>query len=199
MSVKKKRADLLFGLGTGEQLLWSGRPPKGIMFRASDLIMIPFSLLWAGFACLWTLAATASAGCFGLFGVPFVLAGMYMVVGRFFVDSIQRSNTSYAVTSERIIIVTDLFGQKIKSLDLRTLSDITLDAKRSGKGTISFGPSHPLAGWYRGISWPGTAKYHSPTFELIDDAPQVYEQIRQAQQDLFQNSSFPQRHGQRWP
>jgi hypothetical protein len=193
MSHKKKRAGLLLDLGQGEQLLWSGRPPQGVMFRTSDIFLIPFSLLWGGIACFWTLAASASGGCFGLWGLPFVLVGMYMIFGRFFADVVQRSNTIYAVTSERIIIVTGLFSKQIKSLSLRTLTEITLDAKHSGRGTISFGPSYPLGSWYRGMPWPGTERYGSPAFEKIDDAPQVYQQIRQAQRDVF-GSSPPDRY-----
>lgn len=189
MSKKKKRADCLFDLGRDEQLLWSGRPQQGIMFRTSDLFMIPFSLLWGGFACFWTLGASVSGGCFGLFGLPFVMIGMYMVFGRFLADSARRSNTTYALTSERIVIVTGLLGQQIKSLNLRTLADITLDAKDSGRGTITLGTSHSLGWWYRGTPWPGTEKYCSPAFEMIDDAPQVYQQIRQAQRNAFTSSS----------
>jgi hypothetical protein len=181
MSAKKKRADILAELGANERLIWSGRPPQGIMFRSTDIFMIPFSLLWGGFACFWTLAASAGGGCFGLFGIPFVLVGAYMVFGRFYADAVQRSNTYYGLTSERIIITAGLSGQQVKSLNLRTLTDITLDLKTSGKGTISFGPSHPMASWYRGIPWPGTEKYYSPAFEMIDDARQVYDEIRQAQ------------------
>jgi hypothetical protein len=190
MSAKRKRSDLLFDLGPDEQLLWSGRPPQGIMFRTSDLFMIPFSLLWGGFACFWTVGASASGGCFGLFGLPFVLVGLYIIFGRFLADSIQRSNTTYAVTSERIVIATGLFSQQIKSLNLRTLTDITLDAKNSGRGSISFAPSYPWAAWYRGTPWPGTGKYSSPTFEMIDNAPEVYQQIRQAQRDVFGSSAL---------
>ena len=40
-------------LARNEKLLWSGQPRGGIKFRAADALMIPFSLMWGGFAVFW--------------------------------------------------------------------------------------------------------------------------------------------------
>lgn len=40
-------------LGSNENIIWTGRPPKGILFRSSDFFLIPFSILWFGFAIFW--------------------------------------------------------------------------------------------------------------------------------------------------
>ena len=110
--------------------------------------MIPFSLLWCGFAIFWessVLNAEKAPTFFAFWGLPFVAMGIYMVIGRFFVEARQRASTFYAVTEERVLIVSGLLSRTVKSLNLRTLSDISLSEKGSGEGTITFGPQNPFA------------------------------------------------------
>jgi Bacterial PH domain len=115
-------------LSSGEKLLWSGQPAQGFRFRPADLFMIPFSLLWCGFAIFWegSVIATKAPFFFKLWGIPFVLVGLYVVAGRFIVDAKARARTFYGVTTDRIIIIGGAFSRQTKSLQLRTLSDISL-------------------------------------------------------------------------
>jgi hypothetical protein len=172
-----------FPLDRGERQLWAGQPRKGIVFRPADLFMIPFSLLWGGFAVFWEVTAVSNGAplFFALFGVPFVLVALYITIGRFLVDSLRRSRTSYAVTSDRVIISSGLLAPNTKTLNLRTLSDITLQERRDGTGTITFGPTHPFAALHAGTSWPGVPQ--TPSFEMIADAHRVYDILREAQRD----------------
>src|SRR5215211_2048824 len=87
-------------LGPDERLLWFGGPRKGLRLQAADLFVIPFSLFWCGFALFWESMAIFSGGPFfmALFGIPFVLIGLYMVIGRFIVDAGLRERTFYGVT-----------------------------------------------------------------------------------------------------
>ena len=38
----------------GERVMWSGRPARGVMFTARDIFLVPFSVVWVGFAIFWT-------------------------------------------------------------------------------------------------------------------------------------------------
>jgi len=169
-------------LSPQEELLWSGQPGKGVVLKAGDFMMIPFSLMWGGFAIFWeVMVIRSSAPLFmQLWGIPFVLVGLYMIVGRFFVDAWQRERTVYGVTNERIIIISSFFNRKVKSLNLQTLPEITFDDKSDGSGTITFGAVDKLAwlnttGFGRRRNQPA-----SPSFEMLAEAKKVYEIIRAA-------------------
>ena len=175
-------------LSSGERLVWSGQPRSGIRFRGADALLIPFSIVWCGFAVFWEVMAStaavvangrAGATAFPLFGVPFVLIGLYFVFGRFIFEARLRARTFYGVTNERVIIVSENFGRRIKSLNLRTLSDISLNERADGSGTITFGPLSPYARW--AASWPGASQFSSPAFDLIDGAKPIYELVRREQ------------------
>ena len=179
-------ADTVIGeeLAPDERLLWPGKPRQGLVLRASDAVMVPFSLLWGGFAIFWEAMALTMAFSgeeptpmpvaiiLPLFGVPFVVVGLYLIFGRFFVDARIRARTFYGATDQRIIIVSGLFSRKVKSLNLRTLTDVSLTEKSDGTGTITFGPSHPFAWCFGGMHRPGTPQA-PPSFEMIPDARTV--------------------------
>ncbi|HEY4082173.1 MAG TPA: PH domain-containing protein [Burkholderiaceae bacterium] len=172
-------------LEAGEQVLWSGQPRQGLVLRGSDAFQIPFSLLWAGFAVFWLVSARKSGAPlhFVLFGVPFVLVGVYIVIGRFFVESLQRQKTFYAVTPQRIIIASGVVVRKVKSLPLKTISELSISERSDGAGTVTFGPQpqNPFGAFGGMSSWPGAGRYQGPRFDLVPQARSVYEMVRKAQ------------------
>lgn len=172
-------------LSSNENLLWAGQPRAGIVLRATDAFLIPFSLMWGGFAISWELTALTKHApfFFKLWGIPFVFIGLYFIFGRFIADAKLRSNTYYGVTNERIIILSGLFSRKVKSLNLKTLTDVSLDEKLGGSGTITFGAINPMSWWYSGMAFPGWGPSPTPAFELIQNAKSVYETIRNAQRE----------------
>ena len=184
-------SSLGFDLDRGERELWAGAPRTGIVFRSGDLMMVPFSLLWGGFAFFWEFSVYQSRAPwhFRLFGLPFVLIGLYLIVGRFFVDAYRRARTAYLVTSDRVIIESGVFVRTTKSLNLRTLTDVTLTDSGNGIGTITFGPQLPGAAQFQGMAWPGTQT--TPAFDLIPDADRVYAIIRRAQEQASTSGAAP--------
>ncbi len=172
-------------LSSGERLLWAGRPRQGLRLRAADALMIPFSLLWGGFAVFWEASVLRRGApvLFALWGVPFVLMGIYITIGRFFVDSYNRARTFYGLTNQRALIRT---SGGVKSLSLKSQSEVSLKESSDGSGTISFGSGDSRYGFFAGSGWPGAGRYLPPQFEMIEGARQVYGQVRDTQRSLEQ-------------
>ena len=164
-------------ISSNEKLIWTGKPKKGILLRSSDAFLIPFSLLWGGFALFWetSVLSTVAAFPFALFGIPFVLVAIYITVGRFFLDAKKRANTIYGITTERIIIKTGILSREIKSLNIRTLNEITINQKSDNSGTITFGPTDFRYAMMQGMEWPGAKQ--PPRLEFIEDVKSVYNKI----------------------
>jgi hypothetical protein len=172
-------------LGRDERLLWSGMPRQGVRLSSGDALMVPFSLLWGGFAIFWEYSVVSRGAplVFTLFGVPFVLIGLYMIVGRFFVDSYRRARTYYGVTDQRVIILSGLMKREVKSLNLVGLNDLSLSERSDRSGTITFGSTSPVYAMWSGTGWPGMGNRLPPAFNFIDDARTVYDLIREAQRE----------------
>lgn len=174
-------SDLFQHVDTDEELLWTGQPKIGIVFSLGDIFLIPFSLLWCGFAIFWVIMAS-SAGIFALFGIPFVIVSLFMVFGRFIHDAKVRANTAYGITKDRIIIKSGVFSKSIRSLNLKTLSDIEYSENPDGSGSINFGPKIPFYSTYSGMTWwPGIPESNS--LLLIKNVRSVYKQIIDLQRD----------------
>lgn len=178
------REELQYEPIPGERLLWAGRPKTGIIFRSSDIFLIPFSIMWCGFAVLWESSALSDGApfFFAIWGIPFVCMGLYVTIGRFFYDRQLRAETIYGITSNRIIIKSGVFKKKVTALNISTLQNLTIDEKADGSGSIKLAADNtPFSGLdIRG--WPGTKQ--APELELIPDVRSVFILIQQQQQQI---------------
>jgi hypothetical protein len=171
-------------LDSGERLLWKGHPRGGIRFHSFDFFVIPFSLIWsglaffAGFAALMSVERGATDWPSLIPVIPFVLIGIYILVGRFFVDAMMRAKTEYGLTNRRAIIVSGLFSRNIKSIDLLSTPEILLSEKGDRSGTITFGAT-PFGGWMQRNPWSFGSSSATPAFEMIEDVRSVYRIINE--------------------
>lgn len=165
-----------------EKLLWLGRPKQGLQFRGSDVFLIAFGLLWGGIALFWrgVVEAIGAPSFFLWFGGIVFLFGLYFIVGRFWWDASRRKNTYYGISNERVIIVTGRFQKQVKSLNIKTLSDVSIAEKANGRGTIYLGPTSYFESRYGRRAWPGFT-LGTPKLEAIEEAKRVYNILRDAQ------------------
>ena len=152
-------------LGQDEYVVHRCKPGEGHLFTAQDAHMIPFSLVWAGFAFFWEYQAISSGApvAFCLFGLPFVCIGLYMLVGRFFHTAWLRKRTYYVITNKRILRKRN---HNIDTLDPSNMPPMQLQTFADGSGTITF--SHN--GYYRRN---GRRHYSSQTVFSLENVPDV--------------------------
>lgn len=132
-------ASLQQSLRPGEELLWSGRPDPSVVFTAADLIAVPFSIAWLGIALAWELTAqnVNAPSAFRLIGAPFILIGVYLLVGRFLTRWLGKRKTIYGVTGQRVIVET---GSVLKETPVQGGS-MTVRRSRNGRhATVVFEP-----------------------------------------------------------
>jgi hypothetical protein len=160
-------------LGRGATFRWTGMPVQGFLLRPTDGLAIPFSLMWFGFAIFWESAVVIGGAplFMKLWGVPFVLVGLYVTVGRFLVDMYFRAHTSYAIGDAAIYIVRDGWFPRTITVVGGALSPIETRRRADGSGTLLFGPSQTgSAAWQWGMWGVGRDR---PAFEGISDVDDV--------------------------
>ncbi len=174
-------------LSSGEDILWTGQPKQGVMFTGKDIFLIPFTLLWGGFALFWNVMVWIMPGAqqpaswlFRLWGLPFLCVGLYMIGGRFIHDAIIRRTSFYAVSNQRILV---LRGRKLTSLKIRRLPKLELAERGDGTGSIMFeGNSMTTAFAMNGFAlW--LPSLSGAQFLRIEKPRQVYDLIRTQDRD----------------
>ncbi len=167
-----------------EKIIWSGQPARGVLFTGADFFLIPFSLLWCGFVLFWisiVFSQPNTPSFFKLWGIFFLLIGLFFVAGRFFLDAWLRAGLRYALTNRRILISRSAPFAKFTALNLDRLPEVNLTQKADGRGTIRFGTNASM--WGAGRSGFGAwtpALDPVPQFIMIENVRDVFERIQQA-------------------
>ena len=170
----------------GESVTWSGKPNPHIIFHPNDWYLIPFSLLWGGFAIFWELGASGHGGFresnpswfMMLWGVPFVLIGQYFIWGRFFYTAWKKRRLIYAITNRRVIVLVKPPQAKTISAYLEAIPSTEKTIRPNGIGTLIFGQTPPIWSSGRGNKTaPIDGLYLNsgvPVFVDIDDAATTF-------------------------
>lgn len=159
-----------------ERILWEGRSLRHRLLRRPDAVLVPFSILWCGFAVFWEVSALRRAATpllLQLFGIPFVLVGLYVVFGRFVVRAITMRRTRYVLTDRRVVIVGGLSGARTTSAYLNSLPPPACAEGADGSGSLAFGEFPGIGEMFNSRSgWRAWASEPSAT-PVLWDIPQV--------------------------
>jgi hypothetical protein len=180
-------------LAPGEQVLWSGKPDSRRWFYREDLVLVPLSLLWGGFAIFWEAIVLTGAAAhkgaavllvFALWGVPFVLGGLYLIFGRVFARRWLRRRSLYVLTDRRVLSFSPSLrgGPRVKMVWLSSHPPLEKQVGRDGRGTLCVGETAPGQRWLGGSTgWPGASMMKGSAVVLADipDASSLYAQIVQ--------------------
>jgi hypothetical protein len=173
---------------SGESVVWAGQPNPRVVFHQQDAALIPFSLLWGGFAIFWEMGVMG-LGPFGtprsqpwdfgvVWGIPFVLVGQYLIWGRFLYNFWKKAHIYYAVTNRRVIAVQRVPSRKVTSAYIDTLPMILKSVRSDGIGTVTFAQAEPLwsrrSGWG---AWDPLSIRDIPAFVDINGAKEVYQLV----------------------
>lgn len=103
--------------------------------------MAPFSIMWGRFAFFWEggVLQTGASLCAALWGIPFVLVGLYFILGRFYYKAYIKSKTYYAITNKRVINIFDKRNKVVKSEFIDRLTSVNKNENHYGQGRIRFG------------------------------------------------------------
>ena len=181
--MQKNAHDILNSfLAPDETILWEGRPRQGLMFRPSDLFVIPFCLMWWLILILWgTVIMTGEVPWFFVvLCIPFVLIGLYFLIGRHWLDILYRKHSYYSITNKRAILVSGFFHYSFKSFGHEEKIDMKIRKGRSDSGSIFFGQPKPLYKLLEIMTYPrvmdlGYDQYGYACFDSVENAKDVYE------------------------
>jgi hypothetical protein len=159
----------------GERILWDGRPLRRRVFRRTDVLLVPISLLWCGFAVfLESGALSYRVPLFAaVLGALFVLFGLYFVAGRFVVRLVSPRRTRYTITDRRVLVRSAWSGRRLSTHDLNSLRPPVIIEEPDGSGSLAFGGFPGLADVFvTRQGWRLWASEPSPT-PVLWDVPDI--------------------------
>jgi hypothetical protein len=170
-------------LMSGESVLWAGQPQGSVIFHKEDAFLIPFSLLWGGFAIFWEAGVSGLWGShskgswlFGMiWGIPFVVVGQYLIWGRFVYTAWLKRRTHYAVTNRRVVVIQEGWKRQVASAYIDSLPSLIKEGGSNGIGILRFGPAQSMWSSNRGWgTWNALNVSDQPAFVDIEDVDSVY-------------------------
>ncbi len=186
-------------LDEGEEILWQGAPDGALDFSGFWSAQTLFALFFTGFSLFWIVTAYLMTGqlndtvgrvinaVFPLFGVPFLLIGLQLLIGRFWTDARRRRNSYYTLTNRAAYIGVDAKGKRsLERYEIGPETRLVLEA--GDLGSVWFAravhamPRHvPQMRRSRTRIGGATQTIQSIGFERLSNARDVYAMMRKVQ------------------
>lgn len=164
---------ILQELDENEEVLWSGQPNPNVYFAKGDLFLVPFTLLWCGFAFVGTYNALVrgTLSLFAIMPVFFCIIGLYITVGRFIVKKIRKMRTGYVITNKRAFEIIVTRNRKTKEIYFSQMPGLNSTVNRKKRGSITFSNANFFQDFYAntGMDFGMTQQSGFPAFYDVDD------------------------------
>lgn len=122
-----------------EVVLWHGQPGPGKLPIRARIPML-FALSWLGISLLWEVLVIVLAGFpMALFGIPFVLIGLFVLFGAIKHIGQLKGRIAYAITDQRLLVQE---GNRIRTFTPEMLPPMQIRMNRDGTGSIFFSEVH---------------------------------------------------------
>lgn len=159
----RANTDLDAQLGPGEKVLWRGKPEQRPFVLRTWPLSIFGALLIMSVVAVETVVLTSEApDWLAWWGVPFGLAGLYMVAGHFLLTYYEWRQTEYVVTESRVLIRHGVFSPRLTTYSVLGLPHTEVRMYSEDIGNILFKPKEgegygPWPGYQN--MWPYTPGY----------------------------------------
>jgi hypothetical protein len=187
-------------MNSGESVYWAGMPDPTVIFHSDDWALIPFSLFWGGFAIFWEsrvlgigemVRSGVPSTFMALWGIPFIMAGQYLIWGRFVFDGWLKRRTYYGLTNRRVLVVQEGFKRKVSWTYLESIPGIEREGGMTG--SLWFGTKLSVfgSGGQKKRSMSRLAIGDTPMFADINDVDGVQRLIMELREKARKESHPP--------
>ncbi len=194
--------DLRAVIGSGETVVWEGKPDKKCFILESIFNpMLPFALFWAaidlgvfGLGFLKSGAVNEMGG-MGMILIPFFLLHMmpvWMYLGGVLLCFLRYRNTEYIITNVGVYISGGTFSYTYEMKPFTELSHVSLNRgifdQFLGVGDVVLSTAHVDTTYNRSRRSSGNR-----AFSICDvpDYVRVYQMVKEMQTDIYSDTMYP--------
>jgi uncharacterized membrane protein YdbT with pleckstrin-like domain len=173
-----------------EKVLWSSKPVLTPFIFSGIAAISIIGIIWLIFAIFWMLSALSMGAFFfpaALFGLPFILMGVCIILGPLLLELLRYRNTEYIITNQRIITQTGVIGIDTRFVELNKIQEVYVTVGWLDK---IYGTGSMVAVTAGYVPVGGPSPYGSLTRPAFKAVSRPYEVQKLLQEAIRKASSF---------